>query len=238
MSRGTNAKKNARSPLDTKLTMVYSRNSSMDTFPKRAGKRGKTRRQRVAWIAAPSLSPLTFSFHAPAAPTRLAGLSAGALAEAEARRRRVHASRFTHQPIVTAELDIFYTISPSHFKNTHLRPLLLNHLRKMPEEAVQFLVDIAFQSGIGVSPMCPFLPSALYHDTATLAGSQRIQPRIVGSGKADPRPGTVTYGHLRKPTVTEFFFSRPHLEPIGALISPPALAGVPPQNPLAIGLVE
>ena len=45
---------------------------------------------------------------------------------------------FTHRANVTAEFDIFFTISIHYFENTHLRPLPLNHLRKMPGETVKF----------------------------------------------------------------------------------------------------
>jgi hypothetical protein len=61
----------------------------------------------------------------------------------------------THQPIVTAELDIFYTFSPSHLKNTPHRPLPFNRLRKMPGETVQFQVDFACRAALPRSLAAP-----------------------------------------------------------------------------------
>jgi hypothetical protein len=47
------------------------------------------------------------------------------------------------QSLVTAKFYIFFTISIQYFENTHQRPLPLNHLRKMQEKTVKFLIDIA-----------------------------------------------------------------------------------------------
>jgi hypothetical protein len=96
-----------------------------------------------------------------ASPTVLSTVplvEAEGLAKAEARRRPIHAPRSNvSRASVTAKFDIFFTFSPSHFENTHHRPLPLNHLRKMPEKTVQFRVDIGQASGIGVAPMCSCL---------------------------------------------------------------------------------
>jgi len=86
---------------------------------------------------------LRFTFYA----SRFTPCRAEAACLAEVRRRRVHVltspASVTHHANVTAKLRIFYTFSPSHFENTHHRPLLPNHLRKMPEKTVQFPVDFA-----------------------------------------------------------------------------------------------
>jgi hypothetical protein len=93
--------------------MVYPENVSMDTIAKWAGKRGPGGQPLLP--PSPRTAPPAFFY----------------------------VLRFTHQFIVTAELPIFSTFSPSHLKNTHHRPLPLNHLRKMPKETVQFRVDFA-----------------------------------------------------------------------------------------------
>ena len=105
--------KNPRLRLDTEPRMVYPENVSMDTIAKWAGKRGPGGQPLLP--PSPRTAPPAFFY----------------------------VLRFTHQFIVTAELPIFSTFSPSHLKNTHHRPLPLNHLRKMPKETVQFRVDFA-----------------------------------------------------------------------------------------------
>jgi hypothetical protein len=70
-------------------------------------------------------------------------------AKAGAWRRRV-----THQLIVTAKLDSFFTISIPNFKNTHRQPLPPNHLRKMPAETVKFCIDFPFRLTFYASRTC------------------------------------------------------------------------------------
>jgi hypothetical protein len=98
----------------------------MEIITKWAGKRHKAREPIRARERSRRLGPpLRFTFHV----SRLAAPE--------------HQSGGGFTPIVTAELDIFFTISPSHFENTPHRPLPLNHLRKLREETVQFSVDFA-----------------------------------------------------------------------------------------------
>jgi hypothetical protein len=102
-------------------------NNSMDTHTQWTGARHKTHepirgRERAR--------PTVFTFRAPRFNVPRSNDSG-------------HASRITHQPIVTSKFDIFFTISIPNFKNTLHRPLPLNHLRKMPKKTVKFLVDFA-----------------------------------------------------------------------------------------------
>jgi hypothetical protein len=124
------AKKSAP-PLDTKPIEVYRMNTSMDTHTKWTETRHKTRgpipgreraRRTVFTSRAPRSNVLTFHVLPRRSPTK-AGL--------------------TLPVSVTAKFDIFSTFSPSHSKNTHHRPLSPNHLRRMPDETVQFLGDFA-----------------------------------------------------------------------------------------------
>ena len=110
------SQKKSRLPLDTQFIVVYLRDSSMDTANKWVGKRHKTRE-----------------------PIRRRERSRRTVSTFRAPRSNV----LTFPGNVTAELRIFSTFSPSHFENTHHRPLPLNHLRKMQEKTVQFRVDIA-----------------------------------------------------------------------------------------------
>jgi len=135
----------------------------MDAISKRPGKRDRTCEPIRGHDATRRPTPLTF-YALPITPCR-AGLprrSISAKAGASAR-RRLHVSRFTHHalprrssrskagsrftPIVTAEFDIFFTISIQYFENTPHRPLPLNHLCKMTEESVKFQVDFACRAG-------------------------------------------------------------------------------------------
>jgi hypothetical protein len=115
----------------------------MDAISKRPGKRDKPREPIRGHDATRRPPPLTFyalriTPCRPGLPRRLAAPEhqrEGGSISAKA------GSRFT--PIVTAEFDIFFTISIQYFENTHHRPLPLNHLCKMPKKTVKFRDDVA-----------------------------------------------------------------------------------------------
>jgi hypothetical protein len=182
----------------------------MDTISRSAGKRNKTRepvRERGG----------TRRLDRDAQPPRISRFAAPACRAEASAQRREHQREGGFTPIVTAKVDIFFTISIPNFENTHDRPLPLNHLRKMPEETVKFRVDFARRAVLPrrsisakagsrhchrrIAPLlhrfftdfrfCFLLPLALQQLIFFLSKNGAIP------GSVNLRSPTVTNGHLR-----------------------------------------